>query len=179
MVRFQRVAFMFYFRYCQLEIKNSQNYPVMHFLFCCGCQANWPSLLCPFRCIQCKGMFGFIQNFNYNSDFIQEHVDILRQEKKKLRLRQTQIYLPQSQQDHERGTPAKDSKESVLGTEGMGLNFQTCTTSDSYCLYALTRFMKTLASQAWLFLHNQEHFELPKEFLISAKLMGLSNMDGC
>lgn len=82
MPRFQRLAFMFHFRYCQLEMKSSQNYPVMHFLLCCGCQADWPSLLRPLRCIQCKGVFGFAQNFNYNSDFIQEHMDILRQEKK-------------------------------------------------------------------------------------------------
>ena len=88
---------MFYVRYCQLEMKNSQNYPVVHFLLCCGCQADRPSLLRPFRRIQCKGVFGFIQNFNYNSDFIQEHMDILRQEKIKLSLRQTQMYLPQCQ----------------------------------------------------------------------------------
>jgi len=54
----------------------------------------------------------------------------------------------------------------------MGLHFQSCTTSDSYYPYALSLFMKTLASQAWLFLHNQEHFELPEEFLIS-------DADGC
>lgn len=73
-------------------------------------------------------------------------------------------------QDYEQGIPAKDSDESILGAEGMGLNFQSCTTSDSYCPYALTLFTKALASQAWLFLHNQEHSELPKEFLIGAKL---------
>lgn len=76
-LRFQKPASMFYFRSCQLEMRSAQNYPVLHFLLCCGCQADGPSLLRPFRCIQCKGVFGFIQNFNDDSDFIQEHMDIL------------------------------------------------------------------------------------------------------
>lgn len=81
MLTFQRLASMFYGRYYYLEMRDAQNYPVMHFLLCCGCQADWPSLLCPLRCVQCKGVLGFIQHFNYNGHFIQEHVDVLRQEK--------------------------------------------------------------------------------------------------
>lgn len=82
MLTFQRLASMFYCRHCQLEMRDAQNYPVVHFLLCCSCQADWPSLLRPLRCVQCKGVLGFIQHFNYNGHFIQEHVDVLRQEKK-------------------------------------------------------------------------------------------------
>lgn len=94
MLTFQRLASMFYCRYCQLEMRDAQNYPVVHFLLCCGCQADWPSLLCSLRCVQCKGVLGFIQHFNYNGHFIQEHVNVLRQEKKKT---VTKANLPQSQ----------------------------------------------------------------------------------
>lgn len=82
MLTFQRLDSMFNCRHCQLEMRDAQHYPVMHFLLCCGCQADWPSLLRPLRCVQGKGMLGFIQHFNYNGHFIQEHMDVLRQEKK-------------------------------------------------------------------------------------------------
>lgn len=133
-------------------MRDAQNYPVMHFLLRCGCQADWPSLLRPLRCVQCKGVLGFIQHFNYNGHFIQEHMDVLRREKKPSDLRQTfhraSIFALKV---YKQGIPAKDSKESILGTEGMGLNFQPCTTSNSYCLQALTLLVKTLFSQARLF----------------------------
>lgn len=94
MLTFQRLASMFYGRYCRREMRDAQNYPVVHFLLCCGCQADWPSLLRPLRCVQSKGVLGFVQHFNYDGHFIQEHVDVLRQEKKNP---VTKANLPQSQ----------------------------------------------------------------------------------
>lgn len=96
----------------------------MHFLLCCGCQADWPSLLCPFRCVQGKGVLAFLQNFSYNSDFIQEHVNILRREKMNVtRVNKLKIFLPQCRQSctsrQWARPPDKHSKESVLGTEGI------------------------------------------------------------
>lgn len=69
-------------------------------------------------------MFGFVQNIDYNGDFIQEHMNILRQEKKKKETKVNSRYTFLSAsifalQDYEQGIAAKGSKESILGAERM------------------------------------------------------------